>query len=160
MSADIPAVALDVVRMERHVEPVGAHASCLVRAIRFAYRHREANRRDDRAGQRRQARRDRPFDPTAHVSDECISRIHIDVAHRKNPRPHGHAAGSKDTVSWHEDGARQVYDVARYYEILLIKNWCSFVIASKKETLPRHTVLGGSPRARGGLFARHAGVSQ
>ncbi|WP_367189245.1 hypothetical protein [Burkholderia sp. Ed8] len=85
MSADIPAVALDVVRMERHVEPVGAHASCLVRAIRFAYRHRDANRRDDRAGQRRQARRDRPFGPTAHVSDECILRIHIDVAHRKTP---------------------------------------------------------------------------
>ncbi|CAI8702645.1 hypothetical protein EMIT0158MI4_100085 [Burkholderia ambifaria] len=41
--------------------------------------------------------------------------------------------GQKNTFSWHEDGARQVYDATHDCEILFVNKWCSFVIDSQRE---------------------------
>jgi hypothetical protein len=51
--------------------------------------------------------------------------------------------------------------VTRYYEILLTKNWCSFVIASQKETLPRNAVLADvSPACLSERMAKEMGAAE
>jgi len=110
VSADIPAVAFGVVRMETQAEPVDAQTASM--------RH---------AGSGNTARADIPMlidstvvramgggtsrsaiHPAARVHNMGLLRMYVDGAHRKKPRPQGRAAGTKDTFSWHEDGARQV----------------------------------------------------
>jgi hypothetical protein len=67
--------------------------------------------------------------------------IHIDVAHRKKPDRIGVRPGQKNTVSWHEDGARQVYDATHDYEILLVNKWCNFAIDSQREIFAQRGII-------------------
>jgi hypothetical protein len=58
----------------------------------------------------------------------------------KKPDRIGVRSGSKNTVSWHEDGARQVYDAMRDCEISLVNEWCNFVIDSQREIFSQRGV--------------------
>lgn len=59
--------------------------------------------------------------------------MYIGVAHRKKPRPHRCTVGIQDTVSWHEEGARQVYAVMLDYEITIFNKWCRRSIDAQQE---------------------------
>ncbi|WP_284888701.1 hypothetical protein [Burkholderia sp. lyk4-R2A-23] len=132
-------IALVVVCMAMQVEPVDGLARSICRAWpgqRGSRRYLDANRFYACGTQAKASRRSH-WIRRASLYNHSLC-IDIDVAHRKKTRPHRCAAGSKNTVSWHEDGARQVYDATHDCEILLVNKWCDFVIDSQREIFAQH----------------------
>ncbi|MCA8490294.1 hypothetical protein [Burkholderia arboris] len=111
MSADIPAVAFGVVRMAWQVEPVDAQTARMPHAwfgpcgsrAGFGTPVDPAGAAGMAAACSRSA-----LHLAAFLNNMRSSSMYIGAAYRKKPRPHEGAAGTKNTVSWHEDGARQV----------------------------------------------------
>ncbi|WP_244096959.1 hypothetical protein [Burkholderia ambifaria] len=144
---DVSPIALVVVCMAMQVEPVDG----LARSIRRAWPGQRGSRRDLDANRfyacGAQAKASRRSHGIRHASLYIHSLcIDIDVAHRKKPGRIGVRPGQKNTFSWHEDGARQVYDARPDCEILLVNKWCNFVIDSQREIFEQRGVCGISPQ--------------
>ncbi|WP_232515110.1 hypothetical protein [Burkholderia ambifaria] len=134
-------IALVVVCMAMQVEPVDG----LARSIRRAWPGNGARadiwtQTDSTLAVRKPRHRDGVTEFDARRYNIHTLCIYVDVAHRKKPDRIGVRSGQKNTVSWHEDGAWQVYDATYDCEILLVNKWCDFVIDSQREIFAQRGV--------------------